>query len=110
MAVPKIMNPDRLQPGQLSHSFYLVEQIAFRKIEKALFWGDGNAAEYDTDLERALYMGNQPEYRQPHSHEQTEPALSFDWRKAEQRVFHRFACQNPLKPARLISHNYTFFR
>ena len=59
MAVPKIMNPDRLQPGQLSHSFYLVEQIAFRKIEKALFWGDGNAAEYDTDLERALYMGHQ---------------------------------------------------
>ena len=84
--VPKIMNPDRLQPSQLSHSFYPVEQIAFCKIEKALFWGDGDAAEYDTDLERALYMGNQPEYRQPHSHEQTEPGLSFDWRKAEQRV------------------------
>ena len=27
------------------------------------------AAEYDTDLEKALYMGHQPEYRQPHIHE-----------------------------------------
>ena len=44
------------------------------------------AAEYDTDLEKALYMGHQPEYRQPNIHEQTEPALSSDWRKAEHHI------------------------
>jgi len=31
-------------------------------------------------------MGHQPEYRQPNIHEQTEPALSSDWRKAEHHI------------------------
>ena len=52
-------------------------------------------------------MEDQPEYRQPHSHEQTEPALSFDWGKAEQTVFRRFVCRNPLNLIRLISHIVT---
>ena len=52
-------------------------------------------------------MGHQPEYCQPHSHEQTEPAPSFDWQKAEQTAFHRSACRNLLNPVRLISHVVT---
>ncbi len=49
-------------------------------------------------------MGHQLEYRQLHSHEQIEPAPSFDWERAGQPAFHRFACPNPLNPVRLISH------
>ena len=52
-------------------------------------------------------MGHQPEYCQPHSHEQTEPVPSFGREKAEQRAFHRFVCRNLLNPERLISHIVT---
>ena len=52
-------------------------------------------------------MGHQPEYCQPHNHEQTELALSFGWQKAEQTIFHRFVCRNLLNPERLISHVIT---
>lgn len=52
-------------------------------------------------------MGHQPEYCQPQSHGQTEPALSFDWGKAEQTAFHRFVYRNPLNLIRLISHIVT---
>ncbi|ERJ00650.1 hypothetical protein HMPREF0262_00601 [Clostridium sp. ATCC 29733] len=49
-------------------------------------------------------MEDQPEYRQPHSHEQIEPTPSFDSGKAGKAVFCLFVCQNPLNPTRLISH------
>lgn len=52
-------------------------------------------------------MGHQPEYCQHHSHEQTEPAPSFGWQKAEQTTFHRFVCRNLVNPIRLISHVIT---
>ena len=52
-------------------------------------------------------MGHQPEYCQPHSHEQTEPAPSFGREKAEQIAFHQSACRNLLNPVRLISHIIT---
>ena len=52
-------------------------------------------------------MGHQPEYRQPHSHEQTEPVPSFGWEKAGQTAFHRFVCRNPPNLIRLISHVVT---
>ena len=52
-------------------------------------------------------MEDQPEYCQPHNHEQTEPAPSFGWQKAEQIAFHRSACRNLLNPVRLISHVIT---
>lgn len=52
-------------------------------------------------------MGHQPEYCQPHNHEQTEPAPSFGWQKAEQTTFHRSVCRNLLNPVRLISHVVT---
>lgn len=52
-------------------------------------------------------MGHQPEYCQPHSHEQTEPDPSFDRGKAEQIAFHLTVCLNPLNPIRLISHVIT---
>ena len=52
-------------------------------------------------------MGHQPEYRQPHSHEQTEPAPFFGWQKARQITFHQSACRNLLNPVRLISHVVT---
>ena len=52
-------------------------------------------------------MGHQPKYRQLHSHEQTEPALSFDLEKAAQTIFHRFSCRNLSNPEWLISHVIT---
>ena len=52
-------------------------------------------------------MKDQPECDQPHNHEQTEPAPSFGWQKAEQTTFHRSVCRNLLNPVRLISHVVT---
>ena len=52
-------------------------------------------------------MGHQPEYCQPHSHEQIEPALSFGVERVKQIVFHQFACRIRPNPVRLISHAVT---
>ena len=68
---------------------------------------DRPAVGQNTGLGRVLCMGHQPEYCQPHSHEQTEPAPSFGREKAEQIAFHQSACRNLLNPVRLISHVIT---
>ena len=49
-------------------------------------------------------MGHPTEYRQPHYHEQIEPAPSFDWENAGQTVLPQYASRNHLNPINLIPH------
>lgn len=52
-------------------------------------------------------MRHQLKYCQPHNHEQTEPAPSFEWGKAVQTDFRQFFCRIPPSLVRLISHVVT---
>ena len=58
-------------------------------------------------LEKWWRMGHPTEYRQPHHHEQIEPAPSFDWENAGQTVLPQYAFRNHLNPINLISHAAT---
>ena len=52
-------------------------------------------------------MGHQPEYCQPHSHEQTEPVPVFDLAREGRITFRQSACRILIYPVQLMSHIIT---